>query len=128
MALTENFTAPALANAVDTDLITMRANWRFLFLNSVGGGKVAPGWTTVMASASSPQDFSKPDSMTLSRTDTTVSPNVTEQYKFTYTWTGVNATTIVCAYDDGTGFVTVTGGTLTLTYDGLNNFSGCTSA
>lgn len=128
MALTENFTVPAIGNVTEDDLTQMRLNWYVLMIAACNGSKIAPGWTVVVADASSPQDFSKPDSMTLSRLDATVSPNVTHQIKYTYTWTGANLTTMVVAYDNGAGFVTVTGGTMTLTYDGSGNFTGATSA
>ena len=130
MALTEDFKVPAIGNVTEDDLTQMRLNWYFLLIAAANGAKVVNGWATTMASTSSPQDYSKPDSMTLSKTDTTVSPNVTRQLQYVYTWTGANLTTMVIKYDDGSGagLVTVTGGTITLTYDGSGNFTGATSA
>ena len=128
MALTEDFKTPRINQAPVTALPIMCTNWYFLLLCAVNGVRIAPGWTTVVTASGSPLDYAHPDSMVLSKLDATVSPSITRRIRFTYTWTGDNCTTIVCAYDDGSGYVTVTGGTLTLAYDGLGNFTGATSA
>ena len=130
MALTENFNVPALAQVTEDDLTQMRANWNYLALAAGKSALVLPGWTTTITSSSSPQNFALPDYMVIAKTYTTVSPNITVQYKYIYTWTGSNLTTIVYQFDDGGGggFVTVTGGTITQTFDGLGNLTGATSA
>jgi len=128
MALTEDFKTPRINQAPYTALPIMCTNWYFLFMCAMNGVRVAPGWTTTMTSTASPQDFAHPNTMILTKLDATVSPSITRKFRFTYTWTGDNLTTIVCAYDDGSGYVTVTGGTLTLTYNALGDFTGATSA
>jgi len=129
MALTENFRIPSLSQGVAADLDQMRANWHFLAMVAGKSALVIPGWTTTIVSSSSPVDYVHPDYMVIAKTYTAESPNVTIQYKYVYTWTGNNLTTIVYQFDDGGGggFVTVTGGTVTLTYSGAN-FTGATSA
>jgi len=131
MALTQQFNKPDFANAVTTDLTAFNTNWYFLLVAAVNGSIVIPGWTTTINSNSSPVDYSEPDNVTLAYTDTTVSPNVTHQIIIEYTWTSGNVTGMVIKYDDGSSspsLETVTGGTLTLTYDGDGNFTGATSA
>lgn len=130
MALTEDFNKPALANAVATDLEAIRDNFAFCLVAATNGSIVIPGWQTVMASAESPENYSEPDSVTLTKTDTLASPQLTRKIQVNYTWTSGNVTGMVIKFDagDGAGLVTVTGGTLTLTYDGDGNFTGATSA
>ncbi len=130
MALTEDFTRPDFADLA-ADLASIRTNFYFLLVSAVNGSIIIPGWTTTINSTSSPQNFGEPDSVVLSRLDTAVSPNVTRKIHIEYTWTGGNVTTMVIKYDDGVSSPSlsiVTGGTLTLTYDGSGNFTGATSA
>lgn len=123
-----------VAHPGQDDLAKMRNAWYFLMM-VIGGIGVrdqknclyVPGWTTTVTSASSPADYSKPDYITLSKTYTDVSPNNTVRFRYNLTWTGDNLTTIVFQYDNGTTsplFTTVTGGTMTLTYDGSGNLMG----
>ena len=122
----------------EDDLTQMRENFKWLFLCVLLAGVrdqkkclYAPGWTTTVVSTSSPLDYDHPDYVTCSKTYTTVSPNETWTYRFNLTWTGDNLTTIVCKFSDGTTsplFTTVTGGTITCTYDGSGNLTGATTA
>ena len=67
----------------------------------------------------------------ITKTYTTVSPNVTMTYRFDLTWTGDNLTQIVCKFSDGTTsplFTTVTSGTISCTYDASGNLTGATTA
>ena len=123
MALAEDFTKPAFANPVDTDLDQIRANFNFLLLAAMNGAVVVPGWTTTVNSTSSPLNYAEPNSIVLTKG--------TRAFYMNLTWTSGNVTQIVCRYDDGVSspsLVTVTGGTITLTYDGDNNFTGATTA
>lgn len=124
MPLTEDFTVPNLADGVPTQLTQMRDNWFFLLAAAARKAKAIAGWTTVITSNSSPVDYTKPDQMTLTKGIWTI--------QFDYTWTGSNLTQIVVSFADGASSpntpVTITGGTLTLTYDGNGNFTGATSA
>lgn len=123
MALTEDFTKPAFANPVDTDLDQIRQNFQFLLLAAMNGAVVVPGWTTTVNTTSSPLNYAEPDSIVLSKG--------TRAFHMNFTWSSGNVTQIVCKYDDGVsspGLVTVAGGTITLTYDGDNNFTGATTA
>lgn len=130
MPLTENINGAYQAATVSAAMLAIRDSQHFILLTAGEAANSIPGWSTVIESASSPQDFSQPTRKTHSKTDTTVSPEVTRQFRYNYTWTGGNKTQIVYQYDDGSGggFVTVTGGTVTLTYDGSGNFTGATSA
>lgn len=129
--LTENFTVPQLPEITEADLTAMRDNWFFLLISAARQAQVVPGWDTTITSNSSPVDYTKPDIITLTRLDTAVSPNVTKTLRYEYTYTGNNLTTIVFKFGDGVSspeLETVTGGTITLTYDGSGNFTGATSA
>ena len=121
-----------LAHPGADDLAEWRANWRWLTMVMLEAVKVAPEWSTTVTQSASPEDYSQPDHMIVSKTFTDVSPNVTERFKYVYTWTSGNKTQILFQYDDGTGsspeFTTITGGTMTLTYDGSGNLTGATSA
>lgn len=131
MALTERFDQPDFADAVETDLDYIKTNFWFLLVAAVNGSIVIPGWSTSVGFTSSPQDFTQPDTIVLSKLDTAVSPNVTREIHIYYTWTSGNVTGMVIKYDDGStspSLLTVTGGTITLTYDGNGNFTGATSA
>ena len=131
MALSQRFDRPDFANAVEVDLGAMQTNWYWLLVAAVNGSVVAPGWTTTINSTSSPVDYSEPDNLTLTYLDTSQSPNVTRQIVIEYTWTGGNVTQMVIKYGDGTSspaLETVSGGTMTLTYDGSGNFTGATTA
>ena len=131
MALTQQFNEPDFASAVDTSLSSIRDNWWFLLVAAVNGATVAPGWTTTISSTSSPVNYGEPDAMTMTYTDTAVSPNVTKTIKINYTWTSGSVTGMVIQYGDGTSspeLETVTGGTITISYDGAGNFTGATSA
>jgi len=123
MAITEDFTKPDFANGVSTDLDQIRDNFNFLLAAAANGSIVVPGWTTTVYSDSSPQDFSEPDRIILTKG--------TRAIHIEYTWTSGNVTGMVVKYDDGVSspsLSTVTGGTITLTYDGSNNFTGATTA
>ena len=123
MALAEDFTKPDFANPVDTDLDAIRDNFQFLLASALNGAPFMAGWTTTVESDSSPQDFSEPDRIKLTKG--------TRAFWFEYTWTSGNVTQIVIKYDDGVSspsLATLTGGTLTLTYDSDGNFTGATSA
>ena len=123
MPLAEDFTKPAFANAVSSDLDAIRNNFNFLLAAAINGSVVVPGWTTTVESDSSPQDFSEPDRIILTKG--------TRAFRFEYTWSGGNVTGIVVKYDDGVSspsLATLTGGTITLTYDGSGNFTGATTA
>ena len=122
----------------EDDLTQMRENFKWLFLCVLLAGVrdqkkclYAPGWTTTVVSTSSPLDYDHPDYVTCSKTYTTTSPNVTMTYRFDLTWTGDNLTTIVCKFSDGTTsplFTTVTGGTISCTYDASGNLTGATTS
>lgn len=126
MALTEDFTKPDFVDLA-SDLQSIRDNFNFIITAAANGSIVIPGWSTTVNSTSSPVDYNEPDNVTLTHTST-ASPQVTRQIVIEYTWTSGNVTQMVVKFDDGTGLVTVTGGTLSLTYDGSNNFTGATSA
>ena len=129
--ITQNFGEPDFASAVSDSLDQIRLNQWYLLIAAVNGSVVAPGWTTTIASASSPVNYGQPDSMTMTYLDTAVSPNVTKTIQIAYTWTDGNVTGMVVSFGDGTSspeLVTVTGGTITLTYDGSGNFTGATTA
>lgn len=131
MAISERFDIPDMVNPVSTDLELMRDNWYWILASAANGSIVVPGWTTTMVSTSSPVDYSEPDSIQLSKLYTDVSPNITREIHIDLTWTGGNVTGMVMKYDDGTSspsLETITGGTITLTYDGDGNFTGATSA
>jgi len=131
MALSEQFNKPDFADGVYSDLAAMRNNWYFLLVSAVNGSIVIPGWTTTMVSNSSPVDYGEPDSIQLSKLDTAVSPNVTREIHIDLTWTSGSVTGMVLKYDDGSSspsLTTLTGGTITLSYDGSGNFTGATSA
>ena len=122
MALSEDFTKPDFANTVETDLDQIRDNFQFLLAVGASGMLVVPGWTTTVESDSSPQDFSEPDRIILTKG--------TRAFRFEYTWTSGNVTQIVVKYDSGVNspsLATVTGGTITLTYEN-DNFTGATTA
>ena len=135
--LVEDFNI-SLIHPGQTDLAQMRENYKWLFLCSILAGVrdqkkciYAPGWSTTITSNSSPEDFTYPDRIELSKTYTTVSPNETWTYRFDLTWTGTNLTTIVCSFSDGSTsplFTTVTGGTITCTYDGSGNLKSASTA
>jgi len=136
--LTEQFNI-SLNHPGETDLTTMRTNWRFLLMaiGAVGirdglAGLFVPGWTTTVTTADtgSPLDYSEPTVVNMTKAFTDVSPNVTEQIQFNLTWVASKLTGIVYQYDDGSGggLTTVTGGTLTLTYSAGGHFTGATSA
>jgi len=123
MAITEDFTKPDFANSIDSDLDQIRDNFNFLLACAANGAVVLPGWTATAYSDSSPQDFSKPDRIVLTKG--------TRAIWLRYTWTGDNVTTIQMQYDDGVSspsLATVTGGTITITYDSEGNFTGATTA
>ena len=130
--ITQQFNEPDFASAVSDSLSAVRDNWYYLMIAAVNGAVVAPGWTTTISSTSSPVNYGQPDALTLTYLDTAVSPNVTRTIKVAYTWDGSgNVSGMVISYGDGTSspeLVTVTGGTITLTYDGSGNFTGATSA
>jgi len=129
--LTENFNIISLPETISDAFEALQANFFFLALAQAEASRLLPGWDTTVTSNSSPADYSKPDVVTLTRTYTTESPAVTRAIQIEYTYTGDNATTIVYKFGDGSSspeLVTVTGGTLTLTYDGSGNLTGATSA
>lgn len=131
MAITQRFDIPDMANPVSTDLALMRDNWFWLFAAAANGAVVAPGWTTTIVSNSSPLDYAEPDAIQLSYVDTTVSPQVTHLVQIDLTWTGGNVTGMVMKYGPDTQspqLETITGGTITLSYDGSGNFTGATTA
>ena len=121
-----------LAHPGADDLAEWRANWRWLTMVMLEAVKVAPEWTTTITSSSSPLDYSQPDHMIVSKTFTDVSPNVTERFKYVYTFSSGNKTQILFQYDDGTGsspeFTTVTGGQIDLVYDGSGNLISAASS
>lgn len=123
MPLTEDHTKPAFANDVDDDLDQIRANFNMLLCQAASGSVVLAGWTTTVNSTSSPENYSEPDSIVLTKG--------TRAIHFEYTWTSGNVTQIVVKYDDGVSspsLETVTGGTITLTYNGDGDFTGATTA
>jgi hypothetical protein len=114
-----------------TDLQSMRDNWKWLFMVAMEKVDAAPDWATTITSNSSPLDFSEPDQKLVSKTYTDESPNRTEQFRYQYTWSGGNKTQIVFQYYDVNSspqWQTVTGGTATLSYDGSGNLTGVTTA
>ena len=137
--LTEEFNI-SLNHPGEDDLTQVRENFKWLFLCVALVGirdqkkcLYAPGWTTTVSSSSSPLDYDHPERIELSKTYTTTSPNVTMTYRFDLTWTGDNLTTIVCQFSDSSNptsplFTTVTGGTITCTYDASGNLTGATTA
>ena len=134
--LVEDFNI-ALNHPGEDDLAQMRENWKWLFMAVLLAGVrdqkkciYAPGWTTTVTSTSSPLG-DEPSRIEVAKTYTTVSPEETWTYRFDLTWTGGNLTGIVCSFSDGTTsplFTTVTGGTITCTYDGSGNLTGATTA
>ena len=129
--ITQNFGEPDFASAVSDSLDQIRLNQWYLLIAAVNGSVVAPGWTTTIASASSPVNYGQPDSMTMTYLDTAVSPNVTKTIQIAYTWTDGNVTSMTVKFGDGTSspsLVIADGGNLVLSYDGSGNFTGCTSS
>ena len=126
--LVEDFNI-SLNHPGEDDLTQMRDNFKWLFMCALLAGVrdqkkciYAPGWTTTVTSTSSPLG-ANPDRIEVSKGSFT--------YRFDLTWTGDNLTTIVCQFSDGTTsplFTTVTGGTITCTYDGSGNLIGATTA
>lgn len=116
-APTYDQTAPAAANAWDDDLDQIRDNMAWLAALGAAGAIVVPNWTTTVNGA----DPAQPDSIELTRGSVKI--------RFTYTWSTGKVTQIVVAYDRGlgAGYETMTGGTITLTYDGSDNFTGATT-
>ena len=131
MAIGEQFNLVSLPSDVSDALAALQENFYFLGLAQAQASKLLAGWDTVVTSTSSPLNYALPDYMTLTKTYTDVSPNVTKTIRIEYTYTGSNATTIVFKFGDGTSspeLVTVTGGTMTCTYDGSGNLITATSA
>jgi hypothetical protein len=131
MALTEQFNLASLPEVIADAFSALQDNFYFLALAQAKGSWLLPGWDTTVTSNSSPQDFSKPDIVTLTKTYTTVSPNITRTLQIEFTYTGDNPTTIVYKFGDGTSspeLVTVTGGTMTCTYDGSGNLKTAVSS
>ena len=128
MALTEDFTLPDFVD-LTADLAGIRSNFAFLLVAAVNGSIVIPGWTTTVNSTSSPQNFAEPNSIVLTNTDTS-SPQIIRTIYLNYTWTSGQVTQMIVQYDDGVSspsLATLTGGTISITYDGAGNFTGATS-
>ena len=113
-----DITAPAAANAWDDDLDQIRDNIVILMIMAAGQGYLLPNWTTTVNGT----DKSEPDSIEMTQASL--------KMKWVFTWSSGNVTAIVWQYDKGlgAGYETLTCGTLTLSYDGSNNFTGATSA
>lgn len=111
-------TAPAAAHAWDDDLDAMRDNATWLMIAAAGQGYVLPGWTTVVNGA----DKSEPDSIEMTKGSL--------KMRWAFTWSSSKVTQQVWAYDRGlgSGYETLTGGTITLAYDGSDTFTGATTA
>jgi hypothetical protein len=110
---------PNAANVFNTDLDAIRDNVIWLMIAAASCGYRLPGWSSVPAGA----DLSKPDSITMTKNSTSI------KMKWTFTYSGDNLTVELWQYDKalGAGFETLTHGTVTHTYSGLN-WSGATSA
>lgn len=129
--LTEKFNLVSLPEDVATAFAALQDNFYFLALSQSRSSLVIPGWDTTVNSSESPLNYAQPDSITLQKTYTTESPQVTRTIQISFTYTGTNPTTIVFAYGDGTtspDVTTVTGGTMTCTYDGSGNLITATAA
>ena len=109
-------TAPNLANNWDDDVDQIRENFIWLMLAAAGQGYILPGWTTVVNGA----DKTEPDSIEMSKGSLGM--------KWTFTWSNSLLVGQVWQYDSGSGYATLAGGTLTLSYDGDDNFTGATAA
>jgi len=127
--LVEDFNT-TIAHPGEDDLTQMRVNWKWILMTTLLNGVrdqkkclYAPGYTVTVTSTSSPGDFTHPDSI--------LAVKGLDQYRFNLTWTGDNLTTIVCQHSDGTTspeFSTVTGGTISASFDGSGNMTGASSA
>ena len=131
MPLAENFNLESLPEVIADAFDALQDNFFFLALAQAKGSWLLPGWDTTVLQSNSPEDFSKPDTVTLTKTYTNESPNVTRTIQIEFTYTGGNPTTIVYKFGDGVSspeLVTVTGGTMTCTYDGNGNLKTATSS
>lgn len=111
-----DLTAPAAANAWDDDLDQIRDNVAWLMTAAASNNFMLPGWTTTASGA----DLSEPDYIKME--------SGSLEMRWTFTWSSGSVTQVVWAYDDGTGLTTLTGGTVSISYDGSGNFSGATTA
>lgn len=108
---------PAWGNDADGDLDALRDNATWLMIAAAGQGYVLPGWTTVVNGA----DKSEPTSIEMTKGSLKI--------RWSFTWSSSKVTQQVWAYDRGlgAGYETLTGGTITLAYDGSDNFTGATT-
>ena len=93
MGATLDLNKPLESNPVDADLDQIRDNLNFLLMIAAHGSVILPGWQTTAISTSSPQDFSQPNSLILTRG--------TRAIHLKYTWADDAPTTIQMCYDDG---------------------------
>lgn len=108
-------------NAPADDIDAIREKFIFCMLAAAAAGYRLPGWSTTVNGA----DLTEPDDIVM-----TLNADPDVKMRWTYTWTTGNLTQEVWAFDRGTGsgYETVDDGTVTLSYDGSNNFTGATSA
>ena len=93
MGATLDLNKPAIGNAIDSDLDQIRNSQNFLLMIAAHGSVILPGWQTTAVSTSSPQDFSQPNSLILTRG--------TRVIHLKYTWANDAPTSIQMCYDDG---------------------------
>ena len=117
----EAFDKPDFADAIDDNLDSIRDNFTWLMIAAAGQGYILPGWAAVAVSTTSPLVPSEPNTITMTHTDG-------RKMRWTLTWASGKVTLIVWEYDRdlGGGFETLVGGTVTITYDGADNFTGTT--
>lgn len=113
-----DITRPAFdGTPVDQDQDQLRDNVAWLMIAAAGQGYVLPNWNT---STTGP-DPAEPETIVMTQGSL--------RMRWSLTWNAGNVTQIVWEFDDGGGtYATLTGGTITLAYDGSSNFTGATAA
>lgn len=138
MALTEQFNLISLPETVADAFAQLQDNFYFLLMAAARQAITIPDWTMTATSTASPEDYCNPDYITFTKTYTTESPQVTRAIRIEFTYTEYGSpivkhpTTLVFKFKDGSTspeFETVTGGTITVVYDGAaGNVKSATSA
>ena len=106
------------ASAWNLSIDATRENLVFLMIAAGAVGYMLPGWSTTVNGTNK----AEPDSIVMAKGSL--------QMKWLFTWSSGKVTQIIWQYDRGlgAGLETLTGGTITPSYDGSNNFIGATSA
>lgn len=126
MPLGENATIPNWANAADSDVSAIRDRFAWVIAALIANGIVMlPNWASTPYSTSSPQNFAEPNYWIMTANDDN------RELRIDLTWSSSKITQVVCKYNAGVsspGMATLTGGTITVAYDGDGNVTGITSA